>query len=276
MYRPFNCLFHRAVLLILQVVYRTPVEYLLFRHSLWHPTTPYSLNMFMQIFGRTISIRALIMGILLLLVIVALVVYFMSGAEPTPEGQVGTLPTGGNTSGEQGGASGGTNTGSSNPESSPESRLFLISSEPAVGGTLVPGEERVKYFKRSTGHLFKNSFDGKTEERVSNITIPAIMQALWSPKKDYAVLSYYTDGMLKNFYSHYESTSSVESGFLSQDLTSMTFSPAEARVAYNVPANGLYSIITASPTNTNQKNVFTSSIPDFEISWPEKNTLRLQ
>lgn len=232
----------------------------------------------MQLLGRTIELsrrNVIIAGVLLVLAII-LLSFALSDDTAGPEEGTGFL--GGLFGGEEVPAVGDPSQEITAPNTGNEGlqgRLFKLSTEPVAGATLVPGTANVKYFKRSTGHLFQNDYQGKTEERISNITIPAIMEAEWSPDKRYAVLSYYDDGELKRFYTHYTSTTTAESGYLPRDITSLAMSPAESRIAYLVPVNGQYSLITASPTNTNQKNIFTSAIPDFEVSWQDKATLSL-
>ncbi len=156
------------------------------------------------------------------------------------------------------------------------SRLSRISDEPVIGATTVVKDDKVKYFKTATGHLFQNSFTGDKEERISNITIPAILDAFWSPSKEYAVLSYYDDGVLKKFYSHYKSTTTIESGFLPREIMSIAPSPAAESIAYIVPVGAGHNVITARPNNTGVKTVLPTPIADLAVSWAGAKTLGLQ
>ena len=52
--------------------------------------------------------------------------------------------------------------------------------------------------------------------------------------------------------------------------------PGEERMAYLVPANDTYAVVTALPDNTKQKTVGSVPIPDFLLSWPTTNIISLQ
>lgn len=235
----------------------------------------------MQLAGRTIefSRRGIIIAAVIITALLIIVLSFVLSDDTNgPETNTGFF--GGLFDGNElptvGDLPTGTNTQSSEKYTeSVTSRIHIISQEPVVGAALVPGKPQIKYFNRSTGHLFQNGFEGKEEVRVSNVTIAAVMNAIWSPDKTYAALSHYNNGDMKYYYAHYTSTSTAESGFLSRNIASLAMSPAESRIAYFLPANGQYSLITASPTNTKQKTVFTTPFPDFDIAWQDKNTISL-
>ncbi|PJE64208.1 MAG: hypothetical protein COU90_03865 [Candidatus Ryanbacteria bacterium CG10_big_fil_rev_8_21_14_0_10_43_42] len=155
-------------------------------------------------------------------------------------------------------------------------RLNRVSEEPVIGATFIPDTDKIKYFKKATGHLFENTYDGLNERRASNITIPAIQKALWSPSKEYAVLSYYTDGDIRHFYTKYSGTTTAESGFLPPSLTSITMSAERDVMAYTLPVNGETAVITARPDNTAQSTILRTSIPDIILAFPGSQTLSIQ
>ncbi len=154
--------------------------------------------------------------------------------------------------------------------------LFRISDEPVAGATVAPDGTHVRYFKKSTGHLFENKFTGHEEKRVSNITIPAVQNAQWTPSKEYAIISFYDEGEIRRLYSRYSGTSTVTSAFLPKDIKEIAVSQTADRIAYTISSGGETSLFTAQPDNTGIKNIFSTPISDFEITWPAANLLGLK
>lgn len=157
-----------------------------------------------------------------------------------------------------------------------EITLYQISGEPVVGATLSSDGTRIRFFKQTSGNLFETDFTGKNELRISNITIPAILDVKWVPSKTYAIISYYMDGEIGRIYEHYSSTSTVSSAFLPKDIYEITTSMVDDMIAYMVITKGEAILFTAKPNNTSIKNIYTLPVPDFEISWPTANTIALK
>jgi hypothetical protein len=157
-----------------------------------------------------------------------------------------------------------------------EEYLFRISSEPVVGATLSSNGSAIRYFKQSTGHVFENSYTGSSENRISNVTIPAILKVQWTPSKEFAVIEYYSDGELKRFYSHYKGTTTVTSAFLPQEINAITTSQVNEKIAYTVISDDALTLFTANPDNTGIKNIFTTPLNDLELTWPTANRIGLK
>lgn len=218
------------------------------------------------------------------LIVLGIAAYFFFRAQQTNDGVESNTTLFGTLFG--GGAlppvGGGDGSGNTPPTPSPEDlrreeqtrgRLFRISEEPVIGATTIPKSNKIKYYKTATGHLFENSFEGNAEQRISNITVPAILKAQWSPSKEYAVLSSYDNNALKYIYTRYKSTTTIESGFLPRNILSITMSGGGENIAYTIPASGSFSLLTARPNNTGARAILTTPIQDFDISWPAKNTI---
>lgn len=170
---------------------------------------------------------------------------------------------------------------SSNESSTPlvnekrEGALVQISQEAVVGGMVTPDNTAVRYFTKSQGHLYKNALMGGAEERLSNVTIPSLLDAAWTPSGEYAVLSYYTDGDMRRVHIRYSATSTFSSAFLPNDIQEITVAKNHDAIAYTV-RSGETALITANPDNTAQKQLHTTPISDFELTWPTKNILGLK
>src|SRR3989344_1104381 len=148
--------------------------------------------------------------------------------------------------------------------------------DPVVGASLSSDGTRVRYFKQAGGNLFEASFTGENETRISNVTIPGILDVTWTPSKTYAIISFYTDGEMRRLYSRYTGTSTVSSAFLPSNIQAITSSMVEDMIAYTGTSNGETALFTARPDNTAIKKVFTLPAPDFEVLWPTSSTLVLK
>ncbi|TSC80309.1 MAG: hypothetical protein G01um101429_159 [Parcubacteria group bacterium Gr01-1014_29] len=168
------------------------------------------------------------------------------------------------------------NTATGDDTEQPEQYLFRITNEPVAGATISSDGTSLRYFKKTTGHLFENSFTGDKEQRISNITTLAILNAQWTPSKEYAIISYYTNGAVRRFYSHYSGTSTITSAVLPNDIIDITTSKTDEKIAYLVSSGAETMLLTANPDNTGIKNVFSTPFPDFELSWPVTNRIGLK
>ncbi len=171
---------------------------------------------------------------------------------------------------------GGVIIGETDGEEGEEMTLYLISQDPVIGAALSADEKHLRYFKRAGGNLFENEFTGANETRVSNITIPAILDVQWTPSKAYAIISFYADGNKKRISSHYTGTSTVSSSFLPSNIEEITASLVDDMIAYTVLTEGETVLFTARPDNTNIRKILTLPAPDFELSWPVANTVAIK
>jgi len=235
------------------------------------------------------SRKILIAGIILILALVGLAFYFFSSKSNAPGTNSGggffggffsggsNLPSAGENKTVGGGQPSGTTT---NPTTqlAPENKakLVRISKEPVVGAAVRNREGRIRYFKKASGNLFENSFIGNDEKRISNVTIPAILDAVWSHSKNAVALAYYDGGDLKRYYFQYTGTSTQSSGFLPSPINSLAMAEDAEAMVYTTPASGSYAVVTALPNNTKQKTVLTTPISDFEVSWPASNLIALK
>lgn len=153
-------------------------------------------------------------------------------------------------------------------------RLVQLTREAVVGPATVRGEEKVKYFKRATGHLYQIDQEGRTpEERLSNLTIAGANDAMWSPNKNHAVVNFLTDSTLKHFAISYQATSSRGEGvasqgvFLPAEVADVVFSYKDERMAYLLPTGTVSTLFVASSDGSGQKGIFTTPLSQLNIMW---------
>ena len=146
-------------------------------------------------------------------------------------------------------------------------RLIQLTREAVVGPATVRGEEKIKYFKRATGHLYQIDGEGRTpEERLSNLTIAGARDAVWSPNKNHAVVNFLTDSALKHFALSYLGTSS-QGIFLPNEIIDAAFSQKDERMAYLLPTGTARTLFVASSDGSGQKNIFTTPLSQLNLSW---------
>ncbi|MEK7598855.1 MAG: hypothetical protein AAB474_00150 [Patescibacteria group bacterium] len=154
----------------------------------------------------------------------------------------------------------------------PEKRvLTLLSSEPIAGFAVT--KNGVRFVLRQTGHVADIGPQGEEQTRISNTTIPKIFQAQdWSPDASRAILKYFVEGDVRIISAEFKATS-TQAVVLPASLTSLAWAPDRDRIVYLLPSENGSRTVGADPDNTKQKEITGSPFQDWEISWPEKNTL---
>src|SRR3989344_7859483 len=226
--------------------------------------------------SRIIVVSLLIIGIILLIVLLSM---FWGDADEdgnNTDSFFGILFNNERTPADNDPLRGGVIIGDDTKGEEEEITLYLISKDPVVGASLSSDGTRVRYFKQAGGNLFEASFTGENETRISNVTIPGILNVKWTPSKTYAIISFYADGEMRRLYSRYTGTSTISSAFLPSGIQEITTSLVDDMIAYTVVTSGETVIFTARPDNTNVKKVLALPAPDFELVWPTANTIVLK
>src|SRR3989344_893815 len=226
--------------------------------------------------SRIIVVSLLIIGIILLIVLLSM---FWGDADEdgnNTDSFFGILFNDKRTSTDNDPLRGGVIIGDDTTGEEEKITLYLISQGPVVGASLSSDGTRVRYFKQAGGNLFEAEFTGENETRISNVTIPAILDVAWTPSKTYAIISFYADGEMRRLYSRYTGTSTISSAFLPSGIQEITTSLVDDMIAYTVVTSGETVLFTARPDNTNVKKVLALPAPDFELVWPTANTIVLK
>jgi dipeptidyl aminopeptidase/acylaminoacyl peptidase len=158
------------------------------------------------------------------------------------------------------------------PAAAPEKRaLTLLSAEPVAGFAVL--KNGVRFIERQTGHVSDIGPQGQEQTRISNTTIPKIFQAQdWSPDASRAILKYFIEEDARIIAAEFKATS-TQAAVLPAAIISSAWAPDRDRIAYLLPAAGGSRTIIADPDNGKQNQINSSPFQDWEIWWPEKNTL---
>lgn len=145
----------------------------------------------------------------------------------------------------------------------PEARLIRLTDFSVVSAALNKNESKILFYKKDGGDLFSSDFRGENREKISNLTIVGISDAIWSPSKDRAAV-FYLDQETKKGFLHI-GTSSV--AILPQDIISFSWSPDGKFLAYLTKKDTHTDLIVADSSGKNQKVVFSSPILEANIQW---------
>ncbi|MDP1625371.1 MAG: hypothetical protein Q8L64_06465 [bacterium] len=82
--------------------------------------------------------------------------------------------------------------------------LRKLWAEPAAGATFVSSSSKavsVRFVDRATGHIYESPVFETGEQKISNVTIPQIYEALWSSNGREVIMRYLKDGTsIQSFY----------------------------------------------------------------------------
>jgi len=153
-----------------------------------------------------------------------------------------------------------------------EQKLTRITDFPVIAPSLNKDEDKVLFYKKDGGDLWSSDFTGLTQEKISNITIVGMIEAIWSPVRDRAAI-FYLDNESKKGFLHI-GTSSVT--ILPQDIKSFSWSPDGKNIAYLTQKNDRLNLNIADSSAKNPKTIFTSPILDSQINWVTADKIAFQ
>jgi len=219
-----------------------------------------------------IAITVIILG---LLGYAAYRAFLPSGETPqsSPEEQItggGQVRTpGSGTGGTQGGQGGGE---IQPPIITPEGRVLTqLTNFPVIAPAVNKEENRVLFYKKDGGDLFSIDFAGQNQEKVSNITVLGLFEAVWSRDKDRAAVFYLDGETIKGFLQIGSSTASLPQG-----IKSFVWSPDGKSIVYAVERSEKTDIILADANGRNPKITYTTPLRDAKLSWPTQDRIILE
>lgn len=236
--------------------------------------------------------KKILLAILILLIGAGLAYYFLvyrkapSPTIPVASPRFGFLPPtlrrlfgGGGAGGRQpGGTTGGTGTSPTPPLPAErlKQKLYHISTEPAFAPAVNSTGNTVRFFLRSTGHLWETDYEWLALQRLTDTPFQNLLEAVWSQGGDTVVLTIMdATGTLRKYFFDVAAKKSVE---LNRFVRSVAFSPKGNRIAYHYlnTANGDDAVAVANPDGTKFKNIFAPIFDDFTLAWPKEETIIIQ
>lgn len=145
----------------------------------------------------------------------------------------------------------------------PEERLTRLTDFAAVSPSLNEAGDKILVYKKSGGDLIAIDPETRTQEKISNITIVGILEAVWSPRRDRAAVFYLDEETKKGFL--HIGTSSV--AVLPQNIKSAAWSPGGNSLAYLIADGDRLALAVADSSGKNARVEFRTSILDAGIRW---------
>ena len=156
------------------------------------------------------------------------------------------------------------------PATGEKQALMLLDQGPVE--SFAVRENSVRYLIKQDGHILEVGPRGEEQTRVSNTTIPKIFETAWSFNSSKAILKY-IEGSARRIISAEFIATSTRASVLSSNIISATFAPDRDRIAYLVPTASGSRLISANPDNTKQTEITNLPFKDFDLYWPEKNSI---
>lgn len=154
-----------------------------------------------------------------------------------------------------------------------EPELLRLTDFSVVSPSLDKTEKKILFYKKDGGGMFSSNFNGGDLEKLSNITLVGIMEAVWSPNRDRSAVFYLDKETVKGFLQIGTSTSEV--AILPQDIKSLSWSPDGKSLAYLLSKGGRIELVIADSAGKNPKTVFSTPLLDIRLDWisPDKIVL---
>ncbi len=144
-----------------------------------------------------------------------------------------------------------------------EARLVRLTDFAIISPSLNKKEDAILFYKKDGGDLYSSDFDGRSLEKISNLTIIGLFDALWSPERDRAVPRYLDGENIKTFL--HIGTSSVRA--LPSGITSVAWSPSGTLLSYILPEELSATLVTTDRTGGKQQTLVETPLRDATIQW---------
>ncbi|TSC69348.1 MAG: hypothetical protein G01um101466_72 [Parcubacteria group bacterium Gr01-1014_66] len=158
------------------------------------------------------------------------------------------------------------------PPVSPDAQVLRqLTTFPVVSPSLNPKEDKIMFYKKEGGELIASDFDGGTQERIADLTIVGMIDAVWGLGRDRAAVRYLDQETIKTFL-HIGSSSVV---LLPQDITSVSWSPDKTSLVYTRPENGKLSVVVTDTKGNTGRVIAVLPLPDAHARWITKDDIEL-
>ncbi len=144
-----------------------------------------------------------------------------------------------------------------------EEQLLQITDFPVVSPSFNKAGDKILFYKKDGGDLYSAKTDGRTLEKISNLTVIGLFDALWSPERDRAVVRYLDQETIKAFLHVGTSTARA----LPSDIAALAWSPSGASLAYLVPEELRARLISIDRAGAQTKTIAEVPLRDAAINW---------
>lgn len=162
--------------------------------------------------------------------------------------------------------------GSGNKDNSNQDRplnmkIKKVSDKKAFSLAIDHDRQSIKYYLKDNGQLVKSGFNGSNQTIISDIELPELYRAIWSPDRK-KVLSYFKKPEGTQRYSYdYETKNSV---LLNESVKQTAWSPSGEKIVYQYvkQEDNQNSIAVANADTSNWKIILQTRLNNLIVSWP--------
>lgn len=150
--------------------------------------------------------------------------------------------------------------------------IFKLSDVATINPVISGG--KVLYNSKQNGNILETDFEGKEIKTISNITVPNLINTLWSLDRSQVINIYEDGGEVKKTLFDIKSRKATS---LDSRIKFLNFSQNDNRVIYQFidDALGINKIAISDPNGLNWKNIFNIRMRDIRVYWPQENTLTI-
>ena len=234
----------------------------------------------------------IILLVVTIIIIVSVIIYFWKvyvnrealkkqTAEETTDPFAAGRTTGGNTNFK-------TKTATSSAAVSEKELPILrkISSGPVAGGIAFRQSDllMIRYIDRGKGHIYETTDQSLEETKISNATIPKVIESVWAPNGQSLIMRYVkedTDSIFSLSASIVNATTSqdiskiLKTVFLPSNISQLAMNPSGDKIFYLINDGGESVGIISKIDGTQKKEVFKSPVREWLALWPNAETITL-
>ena len=169
----------------------------------------------------------------------------------------------------------------------PKDKLRQISTDPESGFSIIDNPQTkqtdIHYILRANANIYEAYTDSLETKRLSITTIPKIYESLWFPDGQNLILRYLRDNTenIESFSVKInpatttlnEFEGGIDGSFLPENITDLAINPLGDKIFYLTNSSGGASGYVSKPNGLNKKLLFTSSLTEWNISWPKEGTI---
>ncbi len=154
-----------------------------------------------------------------------------------------------------------------------EETLVALTDFSIISPVINKSQDKILLYKKDGGNIYSVDLSGiHIQQKLSNITIVGLADAIWSPAKDRAGVFYIDGELLKSFL--HIGTSSVIS--LPLDIKSFAWSPDGKQFAYLTENNNGLSLFISNSSAKSVREAFKTPLLDAQITWISADKIAFQ
>ncbi|MBX4198064.1 hypothetical protein KW782_01890 [Candidatus Parcubacteria bacterium] len=141
----------------------------------------------------------------------------------------------------------------------------------------------VRFAERAQGHIFEVNMSTGEQTRISNTTLPKIQETLWLNGGNTVIYRYLSEtDSIRTYNAALVKSKAVDTTlrevkgtFLSEGIEAVVASPDLKKIFFLERISGGIQGIVAASDGSNRRTIFNSALTEWNISWPETNTITL-